>query len=148
MDSEYEGILGITVTGFDHGYRAPIIALIIGHKDISLTEAEVGFDIHSNNEPNIQILKPIDKALEELLDNYQTRGHCDEVETLRNKLDTLHWLGYAYVMKNWAGEKIGKPPLLIVSATRFINLDIWKEIPTIELIKEINDRTNVVGEKK
>lgn len=86
--------------------------------------------------------------MEELLDNYQPRLYGAELEEVQDKFDVLHWQGYAYIMKNWTGEKPGKAPLLLVTATRFINPDIWKEISTESFIQEINDRTNVVGENK
>lgn len=148
MDTEYEGIWGIIVTGGNHGYRSPITAFIVGHKDLSLTDQEVGFEINDNSEPKIPILKPINKTLEELVSDYQPRQHGAELEEVQNKFDVLHWQGYAYIMKNWTGERPGKAPLLIVTGTRFINPDIWKEISTESFIQELNDRTNVVGENK
>lgn len=148
METEYEGIWGIIVTGFNHGYRSPITAFIVGHKDLVLSEQEVGFDINTNSEPKIPILKPIDKTLEELVEFYQPRQGGTDLEVVQDNFDVLHWQGYAYIMKNWTSDKLGKPPIMIVTGTRFVDPNIWEEISTTSFIQEINDRTNVIGENK
>jgi hypothetical protein len=147
METEYEAILGIVVT-HGAGRGRPISALFVGHSELSVDEEAVGFDINNNDEANIKLLKPIDKSLEELMDDYQVSGRCDKLKDLRDQLDYLHWLGYAYVMKNYPDNLPGKPPLLVISNPRVVNLDIWKEISSEEVVREINDRTNVVGENK
>lgn len=147
METEYEGLLGIVVTYGAHR-GSPISGLIIGHAELGITEEQIGFDINNNDEPTIKILKPIKDNLEELLDRYEVSGRCDKVKDLRDKLNYLHWVGYAYIMKNFSDDLPGKPPLLIISNPRVVNLDIWTEISTEQAIREINDRSNVVGENK
>lgn len=146
MDMEYEGLLGIMVATGNNGYRAPVFALLIGHKDLNIDESEIGFDINTNGEPNIKITKPIEKTLEEILEGYVPRPHGSELSTLQDQLDNLHWLGYAYVLKHWSEDKVGKAPLLVISSPRFVDLDIWSEISTESVIREINSRTNFAGE--
>lgn len=145
METEYEGLLGIVVTN-GSGRGRPINALLIGHVDLVVEEKDIGFDINNNDEPHIQILKPIKENLEELLDGYQVSGRCDKVEGLRDILDYLHWVGYSYIMKDYPDTSPGKPPLMIISNPRLVDLNIWKEISNESAIQEINNRTNVVGE--
>lgn len=144
MEAEYEAILGTVVT-YGAGGGRPITALFVGHSELSIDEEAVGIYINNNNEANIKLLKPIDKSLEELMDNYQVSGRCDKVNDIRDVLDYLHWVGYAYVMKNFPDTSPGKPPLLIISNPRVVDLSIWKEISSESAIREINNRTNVVG---
>lgn len=147
VETEYEGVLGIVVTHGAGRWR-PINALFIGHTDLSIGEEQIGFDINNNEEPHIKLIKPIDDNLEELLDNYEVSGRCDKVKDLRDVLDYLHWVGYAYIMKDYPDTDPGKPPLLVISNPRVVDLNIWKEISSESVIREINDRTNVVGENK
>lgn len=145
MNTEYEGVLGIVVRHDWTPRGRPISAFLIGHVNASIEEHLVGLSVNNNMESNVKLLKPVEKSIEELMDGYVVSGRCCHLDDLCDMMDYLNWLGYAYVMKNYPPQLPGKPPLLIISNPSVVDLDKWSEISTESIIREINNRTNIVG---
>lgn len=145
MKEKYEGILGVVLpVPYLRDSNTIVTALFIVAEESLIKSADVGFAINNNNEPNIKLpTKPIEKSIEELLEGWVPSGRCGELDYFQDQLDELHWLGYAYIMKEPPSNYTGKLPLVIMSRSMYANLDIWEEISTEVLVREINDRINI-----
>jgi hypothetical protein len=148
MEAEYEGIWGVVFSEKAINRRIIVKGFLIGHKDLSLPTNLVGFDINDNREPVVPIVKPVEKTIEELVENYQPRKYGCDLDYLQDVFDELNWCGYCYVLKTLPEDRPGKPPLVVVSNPCVIDLDLWTEISTEAFIREVNDRTSVVLENK
>lgn len=102
----------------------------------------LGFKLNTNRNAPIKIEKEIEKSVSELALGYSCRNH--EEQYYQDCFDHLNWVGYAFIRKEMTlFSQVKTHPLLLISNPVHVDKNIWEEISTDRLIKEINKLTKI-----
>lgn len=136
-DRFYEVHYGVVVDYYSKANipSAAFVVLPVGsspYLDIAL-----GFKLNTNRNAPIKVDKEIEKSVSELASGYSCRNHDEQF--YQDGFDHLNWVGYAYIRKELTlFSQVKTFPLLLISNPVHVDKNIWEEISTSRLIKEIN----------